>query len=359
MSKAGRKTTHQAILLVLILGLFGIIVASLIWGRTPATYGIGTAIDGVLQSFGMDRGISWKTQSSIELRLWRVLTTAGVGSALAYAGALLQGTFRNGLAAPSIIGVTAGASLGAALTILFLGGLLPTFSLATGFEVSSFGILLASFAGSFISVGIVVLLASERGRVSIPSLLLTGIAVNACLAGLLSAIHSYALKDYEVSRAIFSWTFGNLDDKNGTHVFLVWAVVLVGSLAIPRLATELDLFAGGEDDARSLGVATGRTKFLAISIAALMAATAVAVAGQIGFVGLVVPHLVRLIFGTSHRQLLPFSIIAGAFFLTAVEFIQGALLKDAAFQPGVMTSLVGGPFFLLLLVRKRGSLRSW
>ncbi len=328
------------------------------WGRT-VNYGLGTVLSGILTTFGFEQGLARKTQFVLELRLWRALTTAGVGAALAYSGALLQGVFRNGLAAPSVIGVTAGASLGAALTIMALGGFLPSMAFASGFEFSTFGILMASFLGSFLSVLAVVLLASERGRVSISSLLLTGIAVNACIAGLLSAAQAYALKDYEVSKAIFAWTFGNLDDKTSMHGILIWLAVGLGVIAIPRLAIELDLFAGGEDDARSLGVPTGKTKMLAISVAALMSATAVAVAGQIAFVGLVVPHLVRSVFGASHRQLLPLSIMGGALFLTGAECLQIAILRDSALRPGVLMSLVGGPFFLLLLSRQKGAIQSW
>lgn len=348
----------KATILLITFGLLGLVIASIIWGRT-VTIGFGTTLDGLLQACGFDQGVDRKTQFILELRLWRVLTTAGVGAALAYSGALLQGVFRNGLAAPSVIGVTAGASLGAALTIMFFGGVMPSAPFVSGLQSSAFTILLASFLGSFGSVFLVVMLASERGRVSVPSLLLTGIAVNACIAGLLSATQAYALKDFEVSRAIFSWTFGNLDDKSSVHALLIWAAVGLGAMAIPKLATELDLFAGGEDDARSLGVPTGQTKFLAIAVASLVAATAVAVAGQIVFVGLVVPHIVRLVFGAKHQFVLPLSIAFGALFLAGAECAQVAFLKDAALRPGVLMSLVGGPFFLALLVRKKGTLQSW
>jgi iron complex transport system permease protein len=354
----GKGKNLKATVLLLVIAFGCLIVASLVWGRT-LTYDSGTALKAVVQACGFDQGVERTTQFILELRLWRVLTAAGVGAALAYSGALLQGVFRNGLAAPSVIGVTAGASLGAALTIMYLGGFMPSSPFAAGMQSSSFAILFASFIGSFGSVFLVVILASERGRISVPSLLLTGIAVNACIAGLLSATQAYALQDYEISRAIFSWTFGNLDDKTGVHVVLIWSAVGLGAMAIPRLATELDLFAGGEDDARSLGVPTGKTKFLAISIASLVAATAVAVAGQIVFVGLVVPHIVRLVFGAKHQFVLPLSIVCGAVFLAGAECIQVAWLKDSALRPGVLMSLVGGPFFLMLLVKKKGALQSW
>jgi iron complex transport system permease protein len=156
-----------------------------------------------------------------------------------------------------------------------------------------------------------------------------------------------------------SWTFGTLDDRTPVHVWIGLVGVGLAAAVIPFVALELDLFAGGEEDAETLGVDPGRIKLLALVAAALAAAVAVAVAGQIAFVGLVVPHLVRLTVGSSHRRLLPLCLVGGPVFLLGADVVQRWLLGGKALQPGVLMSLVGGPFFLFLLVRNKRALRAW
>ncbi|MGQ0552222.1 MAG: FecCD family ABC transporter permease [Planctomycetota bacterium] len=323
-----------------------------------------TLQQGLLASFGWDEPLAGTQQSIVELRLWRALTAAGVGAALALSGALLQGLFRNGLASPSLLGVTGGASLGATLAILLLSGAAlgeagPLLQLQGGAESVSFLVPAAAFLGALASVLFVALLSSGAGRVSVPTLLLTGIAVNTCLAGVLALISALMLDDWEVSRAILAWTFGTLDDRGPGHVQTVWLGVLVASAVLPFLSWELDLLQTGEDDARALGVATGRVRLLAVVASSLAAAAAVAVAGQIAFVGLVVPHLVRLLVGRSHKRVLPLSLLLGAHLLLGVDCLQRALLGASSLPPGVTMSLIGGPFFLGLLIFQRREVDSW
>ena len=192
-----------------------------------------------------------------------------------------------------------------------------------------------------------------------PTLLLVGIATNAVIGGLLAAIQSFVLQDLEIGRAIFAWGFGTLDDRSPYHVGLIMAGLMIVALPLPFIARELDLFATGEDDARSLGVETGRVKALALVAAALAASVAVSVAGQITFVGLVVPHILRLIAGRSHHGLLPACLIGGPLFLLGCDFAQRLALGDAYLQPGVLMSVIGGPFFLTLLVVKRKRIQAW
>jgi iron complex transport system permease protein len=296
-------------------------------------------------------------ETIVGLRLWRALVAAGVGAALALSGGLIQGLFRNGLASPSLLGVTGGAALGAALAILAIGGYGPRGVMEHG--AGSFWIPLFGFVGALATVSLVAALSSTGGRTSVPTLLLVGIAVNMAIAGVFAALQSFALRDWEVSRAILSWTFGTLDDRSGEHAAVVWGGLALAAAAIPFVAVELDLFRGGEADAQALGVDTGRVKLVCLLAAALAASAAVAVAGQIVFVGLVVPHLVRFLVGSSHRVLLPICVFAGAVFLLGAEVLQRLVFGEGVLQPGVLMSLVGGPFFLFVLIKNRRELGLW
>jgi len=343
---------------ILFLSLLLAVLLSVAEGRTGAL-SLETCSRGLLSLLGLDRPLPGTLQAIIELRFYRALTAAGVGAALGLSGALLQGVFRNSLAAPSIIGVSSGASLGAAAAILILGGHGPAGLLQQAGLLPPVLVALSSFVCAILATLLVILLATSGGRISVPALLLTGIAVNASLVGLLAALQAVALKDYETARAILAWSFGSLDDMSGSQVSLIWGAVGLALLMIPLVARELDLFAAGEEDARSLGVHTGQVKALAIGGATLVAATAVSVAGQIAFIGLVVPHMVRLMVGHSHRRLLPFCVLFGALFLVGAELLQLVFLGRSALQPGVLMSMIGGPFFVVLLVKQRKALWSW
>lgn len=346
--KARRGPGPAALLLgALLLVLF---LLTLAWGRS-GRMPLPEALRALLGMMGLVEADS-VSESVISLRLWKALTTAGVGAAMALSGSLLQGVFRNGLAAPSIIGVTGGASLGAAFAVLVFGGRADGILIGESGLGVQFAGAVASFAGAILVAALIVTLATRGGRISVTTLLLAGIAVNASCAGVLALIQAITLSDFAVAQAIIAWTFGNLEDRAARHAIAIGVAVLIGLASLPFLRDELDLFAGGEDDARALGVRTERTKWLALTISALLAAVAVSVAGQIVFVGLVVPHLTRLIFGSSHRVLLPLVVLAGAVFLLGAEWGQTALLGDSSLRPGVLMSLIGGPFFLLLLLGK-------
>jgi iron complex transport system permease protein len=333
-----------------------VVVLSVGVGSTPQPP--SACLRGALAALGLGAPLEEPVQSIVALRLWRALTAAGVGASLAYSGGVIQGLFRNPLASPSLIGVTGGASLGAAVAILLVGGYGPRLVLESGAGALSLSIPLFTFVGALSTVAFVAWIASAGGRTSVTTLLLVGIAVNMCIAGLFAAIQSLNLKHWEVSRAIMAWTFGTLDDRAPLHAATVWIGLLLSAAAIPFVALELDLLRGGEDDARSLGVDTVRTKLVCLVASALSASAAVAVAGQIAFVGLVVPHLVRMLAGTAHRRLLLLCIPAGGLFLLGTDLAQRALF-GAVLQPGVVMSLIGGPFFLFLLARHRREVGSW
>jgi iron complex transport system permease protein len=312
-----------------------------------------------LAAFGLASPLAEPDQTILMLRVWRALVASGVGAALAYSGALLQGLFRNPLAAPSLIGVTGGASLGATIAILVLGGYGAGIVAERGVALGVLMVPTAAFLGALVTVAIVALLAAPRGRLATSTLLLFGIAVNMCVAGVFAAIQSLVLRDWEVSRAIMSWTFGTLDDRTGMHAATIWVAIVLAAAAAPFVALELDLLQGGEDDARSLGVPVVRVKVIALVTATLAAGAATAVAGQIAFIGLMVPHVVRLIASARHKVLLPLSLLGGAVFLLGADALQRGVFGEGRLQPGVLMSLIGGPFFVYLLVRRRREVGAW
>lgn len=327
-------------------------------GSSGSLGGLPALTRGLLALIGLAEPLPGADQVILELRLWRGLTALGVGGALALSGGLLQGVLRNDLAAPSVLGLTSGAALGATLAILVLGGLAPERMFETLRGPGPLLVSACAFAGSLAVTALVVVFATTAGRLSVPSLLLLGIAINTTVAGLLTAIQSVVLGDFQVTRALLTWSFGTLDDRLPMHAALVWGGLLAALACVPFLWRELDLFETGEEDARALGVGTLRVKFLALGAASLAAALAVSVAGQIAFVGLVVPHLLRLLVGRSHAVLLPLCAVGGGAFLLSMDLGQRWLLAEAALPPGVIMSLVGGPLFFALLLKNRHSLRS-
>ncbi len=357
MSGARRRVGALPLGLALVLVLALVLLLSVCVGATWQPPGV--VLRGLAALGGLGAPLEQPLQTIVELRVWRALTAACVGASLALSGGLIQGLFRNGLASPSLLGVTGGASLGAAIAILVVGGYAPRLVIEAGSGPGALLIPLLGFCGALGTVSLVAWLASSRGRISVTTLLLTGIAVNMCIAGAFAAIQSVSLESWEVSRAIMAWTFGTLDDRSGMHAATAALGLAVSVAVIPFVALELDLFQAGEEDAQSLGVDTGRVKLLCLCGAALSASSAVAVAGQIAFVGLVVPHLIRLTSGARHRGLLPLCVVGGAVFLLGTDLLQRAVLGEGALQPGVMMSLVGGPFFLLLLVRNRREVGAW
>lgn len=328
--------------------------ASVAWKAALAEVGLGAPLEHRPELAG-----EGYRQIYFELRLYRVLTAVGVGASLALAGALLQGVFRNDLAAPGIIGVSTGASLGAALVILGLGGYAGQLVLEGAAGLGPLAVSGAAFVGALATVALVAGFASSRGPLSVPTLLLLGVAVNATWGGLLTLVQSLVLDDYDTGRALLAWTFGTLEDRLGVQVAVVWGGLALAVAAGPFVAYELDLFQSGEEDAASLGVDVRRVKWIALGAASLAAATAVSVAGQIGFVGLVAPHLMRQFVGRSHRFLLPASALGGALMLAGLDLLQRVALDGRPLPPGVLTSLVGGPFFFFLLWRNRREVAAW
>jgi iron complex transport system permease protein len=356
LSLLGRSP--RALALILGLALLALAVASLLEGSSDLL-GREEVTRGLLARLGMAEALPDGPDFVLDLRLRRTLVAIAVGASLAYSGALLQGLFRNALASPSVLGISTGATVGASLAILVVGGGAGVL-VEQAVESAPLFVSLFSFLGALGTTLLVTLLGTRGGRLSVPTLLLAGIAMNTCLGGLLAAMQAFALQDnLQVARALVSWTFGSLTDHAPLRVSVVWIGLVAPALVAPFVARELDLLAGGEEDATALGVNTARIKLLVITAASLATASAVAVAGQIAFLGLVVPHLLRLASGSSHRTLLPLSMLAGACMLLAADLAQRALIGRADLGPGVLMSLVGGPFFLFLLLRSRRELQTW
>jgi iron complex transport system permease protein len=298
---------------------------------------------------GIDLGVSYSEQQSSVLwaiRLPRVVLGALVGAGLAICGAALQGIFRNPLADPSLIGVSSGASLGAAAVIV-LG--ITTLGLAT--------LPVAAFLGALLATLAVYALARHDGRTEVVTLLLTGLAV-AAIAGAGVGLATFVADDEELRDIVF-WTLGSVGGATWDQVIAAAPFVITGLVLLPFMARDLDLMTLGEREATHLGVDTERTRVSVIVLTALATGAGVAVAGIVGFIGLVVPHLVRLVAGPGHRLLLPASALAGASLLLLADLASRTVVSPAELPLGVVTALVGGPFFLWLLHRTRREHGGW
>lgn len=282
------------------------------------------------------------TQEAIvfHLRLPRALLAALVGGGLALSGAVLQGLFRNPMADPGIIGVSSGAAFGAVIAV--------TSGLALA---QPWALPLCAFVTAATATFAIYALSTHHGRTPLTALLLAGLAVSALLSALTSFVLGLA-RNIAILRELIFWLLGGLDGRGWPHLRLVCIPVLIGVSVLLCFARDLNLLAaGGEEGAMSLGVETERLKRLLLVVTALVTGSVVAVSGTIGFVGLLVPHAVRLLLGPDHRVLLPASVLGGASFLVWADVLARTLSPTEELRLGVVTAAVGAPFFLLLLQR--------
>jgi iron complex transport system permease protein len=282
-----------------------------------------------------------------EIRLPRTLLSALIGAVLAISGAVLQGLFRNPLADPSLIGISAGASVGASVAIVFGMNWVSVWAIG-GLSVVAFG----AFVGGMAAVLLVYRLSTTSEGTSVPTMLLVGIAVSA-LAAAINNLMSFVV-DNELLRRISFWQMGNLDLANWSRVQLC-AFMSVGFLLLLRQqAKNLNAFLLGESEARHLGLDVDAIKKRLIFLAALGVGVATAMAGTIAFVGLIVPHLVRIMSGPDHRTLIPASGLLGAIILLLADLISRVLLAPSELPVGVVTAFLGVPFFIYLLRQQKG-----
>jgi iron complex transport system permease protein len=272
------------------------------------------------------------------VRLPRVVAALLVGAALAMGGTAMQGLFRNPMASPDILGVSTGASFGAVLAI------------NTGlFALNVYFLPLAALAGALLSAALIYAISSHRGRTSLLFVVLAGLAISSLFNGLISAILLFS-QQFEVSQFIF-WTMGGLEGRMWRHITLPLPLLAPGMALLFFFSRELNLFALGEDHAHSLGMHVERTKRIVLAITAGITGMAIAMSGPIGFVGLLIPHLLRLLVGPDHRVLLPAAALGGALFLVLSDLVGRVLVPPYEIRVGIVTAVLGSPYFLYVILR--------
>lgn len=281
-----------------------------------------------------------------DIRLPRILMAIFVGAVLATTGAVMQGLFRNPLADPSLIGVSSGASVGASLMIVAAGGVIQSGALV-GLSLVAVG----AFVGGFAATLLVYRLATSGIGTSVTTMLLAGIAI-AALAGALNSLLSY-FSDNDMLRQISLWQMGNLSGASWLKVGIMGAVALLLMILFPRESRALNALLLGESEARHLGINVQRVKRRLILLTALGVGISVALAGLVGFVGLIMPHMVRLAIGPDHRWLIPASALAGATLLVVADSLARVVVIPAELPTGILTALLGAPFFVALLLQQR------
>ncbi len=286
----------------------------------------------------------------LSIRVPRLILGALIGAALAVSGALMQGLFRNPLADPGLVGVSSGAALAAGFTIVLGDRILGTVSAQLPFILLPVG----AFVGGLASTLILYAIATRHGRTSVAVMLLAGVALGA-FAGALTGVLAFVSDDRQLRDLTF-WSLGSLSGASWTKVWTVVPLVLPVLLAVPLLARGLNALLLGEAEAFHLGIPVQALKRAVILMVAVAVGASVASAGVIGFVGIVVPHLLRLVFGPDHRTLLPFAALLGAGLLTGADLAARTLVAPAELPIGILTAAIGAPFFLWLLLRRDRSL---
>ena len=320
--------------LTLILCFFSLLIG-------PADLTVSQLIQGLLNSKDVNQAI-WLV--IYEVRLPRTLLALLIGAALGASGAALQGYLRNPLAEPGLIGVSSGASLGAVLA--FYSGLSVLYALA---------IPLSGIAGAFVAVLAVYFLAGKHN--SPLTLILSGVAVSAFAGALTSLALSMSSNPFAIMEIVF-WLMGSLADRSLTHLYLAAPFILIGCVLIWSLGRDLDGMSLGEDVAHSLGVDLKRLQTRLVCGIALSVGAATSVAGAIGFVGLVAPHVLRPFSGGHPSKLITLSVFGGAVFMLAADCAVRTLTPGHELKLGVLTSLIGAPFFLILVLKMRRELAS-
>jgi iron complex transport system permease protein len=329
------KTTEQKLFLLVIVLLLAAFLFSLTVGRYKLDW---FNILEVIKLRITDQSIpDHLTSDDIvfwSVRLPRLLMALFVGSALAVSGTVFQGLFRNPLVSPDILGVSAGASFGAGMAILLIGN-------------SAFAIQVSAFAFGLVAVALAYQLARHCRTDTITVLVLAGVIVSALFTAGLSFL-KYVADPYEELPALVFWTMGGFSTIAWKDVAMTVPVVLIGILILYLLRWKLDIMALGDEEALSLGVKVNNMRLIYIAIATLIVASSVATCGTIGWVGLVVPHMARLIIGPGHNHLLPFAAILGAAFMILMDTLARSI-SGGEIPIGIITSFIGAPFWGSLL----------
>jgi iron complex transport system permease protein len=346
-ANAAWRPPGYAVLPPLALLVTGAALAGVGIGALPISPAQAAAI--LLHQVGVGLPVEYTQQQEavlLAIRLPRVLLALLIGAGLAVSGATAQAVFRNPLADPSIIGVSAGAAVGAVAVIVL--GLRP---------LGVFTLPVAAFLGGLLTTLLIYRLARAGGRVEVTTLLLVGLAIEAFL-GAVTSFLTFLATDPQL-RSIVFWRLGGLGAATWPAVLGAGPLLLVGILWLPRLGRPFNLLVLGEAEAAHLGVATERVRLAAIVLAALATGAGVAVAGIVSFVGLVVPHLLRLLIGPDHRALLPASALGGALLLLLADLAARTIVAPAELPLGIVTAATGAPFFLYLILRTRAAHGGW
>lgn len=336
--------SHSGFWLVLL--WLSVMCAALVMGPTPLSLAELVAL--VQDALGIQHGApAWQKTIFFSLRLPRVLLAAVGGGGLAIAGTVIQALFRNPMADPGILGVSGGAALGAVV------------ALYVGSTLSLLWVSAASFVGSLGCAWIVVTLAQGRSQTSITSLLLAGVAIGSIAAALTTGVLSMALAQWEVGRQMTAWLMGGLEGRGWVHLSLSAPLILLSSLWLWFYAHSLNVLATGHERALSLGVDVHTLTRTLLVLSSLITAATVSVMGVISFVGLMIPHMTRLLVGPNHRKLLPLSFLIGSMFLVVCDLLCRTVSNFMDLRLGVITALLGGPFFVYLLIQHRNRVVTW
>ena len=331
--------------------LLVVILLAASFGSVPIP--LGTIMQILLNGTGLFHFTrQWDPTAEIivwQVRMPDVIGAALVGAALAVAGVLFQGMLRNPLADPYLIGASSGAALGAAIAFV-----LP-FDVVFGSYIQLTPLL--AFVGAMLTVMLVYAIARVGGQTPVVTLLLAGVVMNAVLVAFQTLILTLSPNAQFGVQALFNWLAGGIAVTSWSPIVLVGIIIFVGMVFALMLSTVLDVFGLGEESAAYLGMHVERYKLLIIIVASLLTAAAVSISGLIGFVGLVTPHVMRLLLGPRHRLLLPASALGGAIFLVLADLLARVVIAPEVLPVGVFTALVGAPFFLFLLRNNKRAYR--
>jgi len=338
-----KSRSIQLVLMLLVLLFISLSILGILQGPANISLAtIGTILKQLLISSTDSTIADWQRSIILDVRLPRMIIALFAGASLALCGLVMQGMFRNPLASPSVLGVSSGASLGAVIAIYFGASL-----------ISAWAIPLFAFIGAGISLSIVYRIASYRGQTSVATLLLSGVAIGALNVAATSLLLALSLSNWDVARSIIYWTMGGLDGRTWDHVLIILPIVLSGFILLLFYSRQLDLLLLGEQHALSVGVDVRRTRRNLLIISTAMVGASVSVVGGIGFIGLVVPHILRLLLGPAHRYLLPACLFAGAITLLGADLFLKSFFSEQVIPLGVVPAALGAPFFMFLLVKQR------
>ncbi|WP_300682292.1 iron ABC transporter permease [Nocardioides sp.] len=345
-----RARVGRAAVLFTVLGAALLVMVIVSAGRGQLGVPADEVLGSVLHRIGLDWG-PMPSHPQGDATLWnvrfpRIVLAVVVGAALSTAGALMQGVFGNPLAEPGVVGVSTGAAFAAAVVIVFQISFLGSWTVA-----------IFAFVGGLVTTLLVYVLSRADGRTEVVTLVLTGIAVNAVASAGLALM--LFLADTQAREEIIFWQLGSLNGTRWVYVGVVVPFVVAGLIGSLALARRLDVLALGDRAARHVGIDVERLRLIAIVLVAVLTAAAVSFAGIIGFVGLVVPHLIRMLVGPGHRVLVPASALGGALLLVCADLAARTAVDYAELPIGMLTALVGGPFFFWLLRRTRSSAGGW